>query len=81
MWHGANCGGVRENCCTDGSCSLLIPGELKVAALKRNVFTTRKMWREEKNVNICGWGGVRCNPLIAGSPGLWNCSFSLIRKF
>lgn len=54
-WHGANCGGVRENC-AGGSCSLLIPGELKVTALKRNVFTTLRCGGK-KNVNICMRGG------------------------
>lgn len=47
-WHRANCGGVRKNYSTDGSFSLLIPGELKVTALKRNVFTVLRCGGKRK---------------------------------
>lgn len=75
-WHGANCGGVRgKRLHLMAACSLLVPGELKVAALGRNVFTTLKMRRKGKNVNIWGGGGCVCNPLADSSPRLWDCFF------
>lgn len=48
MWHGANGGGVKESCCAGGSCSLLIPGELKVTALQEMCLQLKDVEEREK---------------------------------